>query len=228
MVGDLLETTTAAVLEICDREGRWPTKKIKRELNRFCSSTEIFAQRDRSNFSSHLTKSDRSTLRFDAPCVFCYRGAGTRRVDNYFTAWRDACGVQTGNLLYEVGLVLWAVVSALPSWADARLLETLSDARLALHHAIRAMRMMICPQCGRPTTCLGRGTSEPEADGHCRWCSDMGGGFGMRLSVKATPDGYQVEFEKRDGGAPGRNDRDLLPPEVTAVWDAIEAMAKVE
>ena len=164
------------------------------------------------------------------PACSATRRPGSRRVDNYFTTWRDACRVQTGNLLYEVGLILWTVISSLPRWADAAMLETLSAARGALHAAIRATRMMICPQCGRPTTSLGGGTSEPEADGACRWCSDMGGaavggGFGFRLSVSLSANGTPgVQVSRHDDRAAPRNDRDLLPPEVTAMWDAIEAM----
>lgn len=230
MVAGLLETTSAALLEVFDRTGGWPTKKVKRELERFWSVSESFAGRARTEFVSHLTRRDSHTLRYDATCVFCYTPQGSRKVDNYFTIWRDACRVQTGNLLYEVGLVLWTFISSLPRWADAATLEQLSTARGALHAAIRATRMMICPQCGRPTTSLGGGTSAPEADGACRWCSDMGGaaaggGFGFRLSVTVSADGAPgVEVSEHDDRAAARNDRDLLPPEVTAMWDAIEAM----
>ena len=230
MVADLLENTSASLLKVFDRTGGWPTKKVKRELERFWSASESFSGRTRTQFVSHLTRRDSSRLRYDAACVFCYAPPGTRKADNYFTIWREACRVQTGNLLYEVGLVLWTVISSLPRWADAAALQTLSAARGALHAAIRATRMMICPQCGRPTTTLGGGTSEPEADGACRWCSDMGGaavpgGFGFRLSVTVAADGTPgVEVSKHDERAAARNDRDLLPPEVTAMWDAIEAM----
>ena len=230
VVADLLETTSAALLEVFDRTGGWPTKKVKRELERFWSASESFAGRARTQFVSHLTRRDSETLRYDATCVFRYTPPGARQADNYFTIWRYACRVQTGNLLYEVGLVLWTVISSLPRWADAATLETLSAARGALHAAICTIRMMICPQCGRPTTCLGGGTSEPEADGACRWCSDMGGasvsgGSGFRLSVTLSAEGTPgVQVSKHDDRAAARNDRDLLPPEVTAMWDAIAAM----
>lgn len=227
---DLLVTASAALLEVFDRTGGWPTKKMKRELERFWRTSESFAGRARTQFLSNLTRSNSETLRYDATCVFCYTPPGARKVDNYFTIWRDACRVQTGNLLYEVGLVLWTVLFSLPPWADAAALDMLNTARGALQAAIRATRMMVCPQCGRPTTCLGGGTSEPEADGACRWCSDMGGaavggGFGFRLSLTLSADGTPgVAVSKHDDRAAARNDRDLLPPEVTAMWEAIEPL----
>jgi hypothetical protein len=105
MVADLLENTSASLLEVFDRTGGWPTKKVKRELERFWSAGESFSGRAHTQFVSHLTRRDSSRLRYDAACVFCYTPPGTRKADNYFTIWHDACRVQTGNLLYEVGLV---------------------------------------------------------------------------------------------------------------------------
>jgi hypothetical protein len=226
-IEDLLKTTSAALVEICDRPGRWPTKKVKRELERFWSATEAFAQKDRTQFQSYLVAVDREVFAFTATCVVCFTPPGLRRIDNYFTAWRDACSVQFGNLLYEVGLMLWTVVAAVPRWADAAALRGMSDARLALHAATHALGLFICPQCGRPTTCLSGGAESPETDGHCRWCSDMGGGFGFRLSVVEAEDGtVGVEYAgPSDGIAAARSDADLLPPEVAARWDAIEADA---
>jgi hypothetical protein len=53
----------------------------------------------------------------------------------------------------------------------------------------------------------------------------VGGGFGFRLSVTVSAhETPGVEVSKHDDRAAARNDRDLLPPEVTAMSDAVEAM----
>jgi hypothetical protein len=73
---------------------------------------------------------------------------------NYFTDWPHACKVQTGNLLYETGLILWAVLLDLPGWAAGDFLQRLNTARSEMRRAGKDMSLLECPQCGRLTSSL--------------------------------------------------------------------------
>jgi hypothetical protein len=73
---------------------------------------------------------------------------------NYFTDWPHDCKVQTGNLLYETGLILWAVLLGLPEWAAGDFLQRLNTARSEMRRAGKNMSLLECPQCGRLTSSL--------------------------------------------------------------------------
>lgn len=219
-VCELLMTSSAAAGEAFERHGGWRTNAARRELEGYVAAAEACAGLACGDFRSHLTPRDRRTLDFDTDCVFCGTPPGWRPAGEYFTVWADACAVQTGNLIYETALVLWAVLSSAPRWSGVEDLSTIDAARLALHGVIHALRRMICPQCGRPVTTLGGGTGDPEVDGWCRWCWDMAqeaSGHGLVFRLKLTEsDGARpaVELIEGDPRAPARNDRDLLPPEI--------------
>ena len=113
-----------------------------------------------------------------------------RTAGNYFTDWPYAYKVQTANLLYETGLILWAGLPGLPEWAASDFLRRLNTARSEIRRAGKDMSFLECPQCGRLTNCLYG--SNAKVNGFCRWCLDMGGGLGLGLSVAFDPDGRPV------------------------------------
>ncbi len=137
-------------------------------------------------------------------CVVCGTPWGEREPDRYFTEWEQACRVQTANLLYETGLILWAIVREVPRWCDAAVLAELDSLRPALRSASKAMNILECPICHRPTTHL-YGTYRP----FCRWCLDMSGGFGIGMTIRS--DGTPELIEPNPGAA-RVEDADLLPP----------------
>lgn len=139
-----------------------------------------------------------------ADCVVCGLPFGNREPDRYFTDWAKACRVQTANLLYETGLVLWAIVREIPIWCDAAVLASLDRLRRDLQSASKAMALLECPICHRPTTHL-YGTDRR----FCRWCLDMSGGFGVGMTIKS--DGT-LELIEPDPAAAIVEDADLLPP----------------
>ena len=110
-----------------------------------------------------------SQMHFKRQCPACLTPAGARKVGNYFTTWQHACAVQVGNLLYEIGLVLWAILCSLPEWASGGILVDLSALRQAIRETGRSLSLLECPQCGRLTTCL-YGYPDAEKTGFCRWC----------------------------------------------------------
>jgi len=137
-------------------------------------------------------------------CVVCGLSLATRGPQRYFTDWDNACGVQTANLLYEMGLILWAIVREIPSWCDANTVRNLDRLRRALRTASIAMMIQECPICHRPTTHLYG--SPPR---FCRWCLDMSGGFGVGIAL--TSDGT-IQVIQPDPAAATFEDADLLPP----------------
>jgi hypothetical protein len=137
-------------------------------------------------------------------CPVCELPIGPQEPKRYFRDWAHACGVQTGNLLYEVGLILWAVVREVPPWCDANLLSELDGLRRALLSATTAMSGLECPICRRPTTHLyGAGGR------FCRWCLDMCGGFGIGLRIN---DNGSIDVLQADPTRATFVDADLLPP----------------
>lgn len=161
-----------------------------------------------------LSLVDPQTLAFSRTCPVCTSPAGIRKHGKYFTIWSEACKVQTGNLLYETGLILWGLVRGLPSWASGEVLSALNDVRQKVVRAYRESGMMECPQCGRPVTCLFGGTKDGR-EAFCRHCADMGGGFwpGLRIDIgEELP--VIVTPQNPDPKAPARHSRDVLPPDL--------------
>jgi hypothetical protein len=204
-------TIGGALQEVGSAKTPWITKKFRRAADDAIGVLAAVA--GSVPLDAHLTAAGRR-LRFDITCPMCWLPAGERRRDNYFTTWDDACKVQTGNLLYESALVFWAVLTALPPWANAIALRQLDALRMRLHEAGRAMSNFLeCPQCGRFTSSL---YGSDVATGFCRWCLDAGGGMSITLSVEEDSDGApSVRVSTSDPYAAARNVWDCLPPEVT-------------
>lgn len=104
-------------------------------------------------------------------CPFCETQAGARPQDNYFTEWSEVCGVQMANLLYEVGIVLHALLKAPALWADSEYLSILARVLEANRKAQEAIGLLECPLCGRFTTALS-GVGNKDNPYRCRWCND--------------------------------------------------------
>jgi hypothetical protein len=206
--------------EVRTGESRWLTKKFAVAAGRVQDTLEKLQFEPALTLDSSLHRTGTGSLRFDAPCPVCKTPQGARQQEKYFTDWRHACKVQTGNLLYETGLILWAVLLGLPTWAPGSFLERLNDLRADIRRAGKDMSLFECPQCGRLTTCL-YGHPNPQQTGFCRWCLDMGGGLGLGFTLDFDPDGRPViNMMKTDHSAPGRNSWDILPPEITQMMRA--------
>jgi hypothetical protein len=210
----LLCSFGGAMKEIRDRDTRRNSKKFLNALDQLHQSI-LQLPFDRPLESRSLLRLINSrALFFERECPMCKTAAGERKVDNYFSDWTHACGVQTANLLYETGLILWAVLVSLPVWANGVFLQKLNKLRDQIRSTGKAMSLLECPQCGRLTTCL-YGYPEPERNGFCRWCLDMGGGLGLSFSLELDAEGKpNIKKIKTDYTAPAKNAWDVLPPEV--------------
>ncbi|MCG3147730.1 MAG: hypothetical protein PCFJNLEI_01171 [Verrucomicrobiae bacterium] len=203
-----------ALREVQTGQSRWLTKKFAQACDRVFRNLDALPFDPPLRYASELPALNDRTWQLNTDCPVCSLPAGPRSPDRYFTAWPGACKVQTGNLLYEAGLILWAVLLGLPAWAPGNMLGGLNELRLSLRKTGKAMSLFECPQCGRLTTCL-YGYPDAEKNGFCRWCLDMGGGLGLGFSVEIDSTGQPViNMLQTDHAAPGRNSWDILPPEV--------------
>lgn len=169
--------------EILEANLPWKTSKfsavLKKELE-FLESIVNFTKIDQHKKS--IIKNYDGTLISSFDCPFCETPSGPRPRDRYFFEWSDACIVQVANVVYEVGIVLYAVVRALPSWADSKYLGILSRVLKANRKTQEATGLSECPLCGRFTTCIyGTGTKNNPC--RCRWCLDRGGGIAIGITV---------------------------------------------
>jgi len=203
-----------AVSEVQKGHSRWLTKKFSKAVDRLQEEWRQLSFDPPLSPDSFLRTIGETNLDFSIQCPVCETVAGPRERDNYFVDWSHACKVQTGNLLYEIGLILWATLASLPPWAPGSFLEQLNSVRLAMRNAGRDMAFLECPQCGRFTSCLYGGL-EAKKTGFCRWCLDMGGSLGLSFSLGMDESGkVSVEMIKVDHTAPAKNAWDILPPEV--------------
>ena len=200
----LLLGTYGNVLELVNEaKSRWYTKKslaATSELSEwFCLSG--FA------VSTPVVVVQEGWLVTPFDCPVCLTPKGPREPDEYFTVWRDANRVQVANLLYELGLVVFAVVRQLPSWATPKRLGEVGDLLALNQRALKAVGMNECPLCGRHTTCLfGDGSaSNPH---RCRWCLDSAGPMRMYLNVAEN---LHVRAEGPVGSLPDAVGRGIVP-----------------
>jgi len=158
----------------------------------------------------NLTVIDGPGYVFMVNCPVCGTLGGRRSGDNYFSAWPEGCKVQTANLFYEMGLIIWAVQQGFPDWMNLDLLAKLGAVRRALRGPLLLMNMNECPQCGRFTTMV---FGETEETGACRWCYDAAGGLFVGIEAREEEGGWvEVEAINPDPMAPARAVRSLLPP----------------
>lgn len=141
---------------------------LKNELE-FLNSIIKFNQIDQ--YKKSIIKNTDGKLISSFNCPFCETPAGPRSQGSYFTEWSEACGVQVANVLYEMGIVLYAVLRASPKWADSIFLKNINHILQANRKTQEATGLFECPLCGRFTTSLsGAGTEKNPYK--CRWCDD--------------------------------------------------------
>ena len=158
-------------------------------------------------------------LHFDAQCPVCESQPGPRKPHKHFTDWPHAWKDQIGSLVYETGLIFWALLVSLPSWAPGALLQKLNNLRGQLRTTGKAIELCECPQCGRLT--MGFYGSGPQETRFCRWCLDMSGGLGISISVGPDQNGdYALTMEQTDHTEAAKNSYDILPPEIKRRTDA--------
>jgi len=207
----MLSLLAGSVTNLRSGQHRWATKKIDQACERVLSSLSQIPDIPPIVAVSPLRGVDSCSFVSVCECPLCLSSAGIRSVGKYFHTWTNACAVQAANLLYEIGLILWAVMCRLPDWASGRTLDALNSLRNALRQAGHDSGMFECPQCGRFTTCL-YGHPTPVRAGFCKWCLDMGGGLSVSLSLDFDADGkLSVRCIKTDYTAPARNAWDILP-----------------
>jgi hypothetical protein len=200
-----------ALQQVCNGQSRWKTRKFVKVAAQVLSEVACLPEFLRADPEFTLALTEDQSLVFSRHCPVCRSGAGFRTLGKYFTIWSEACRVQTANLLYETGLVLWGSVRGLPSWASGDVLSAVNMLRQKIVRSYRDMGAMECQQCGRPVTCLFGGTKN-EKDGFCRHCADMGGGFwpGLRIQIDEE---LSIIQQIPDPQAPARNSRDVMPPD---------------
>jgi hypothetical protein len=176
---DVLLGTYGNMLELVNEAtSRWHTKKSLAatselsewfRLSGFAVSTPVV-----------VVQEGRLVTPFD--CPVCLTPKGPREPDEYFAVWRDANRVQVANLLYELGLVIFAVVRQLPAWGTPKRLGEVGDLLALNQRALKAVGMNECPLCGRHSTCLfGDGSATNPY--RCRWCLDAAGPLRMYLNL---------------------------------------------
>jgi hypothetical protein len=125
--------------------------------------------------TSFLVDVDATTMAMQTECPVCLHGPGKRTKNNYFTVWPEACGVQSSNLYYEVGLILFGICGAKQPWLTNRLQDYSEQVKSLCFRMGQSMGMSSCPNCGRFTTCLYGGERSNPENGRCRWCLDISG-----------------------------------------------------
>jgi len=135
-------------------------------------------------------------------CPLCKTEAGKRPKDRYFSSWDSGNLAQLPNLLYEIGIVIFGIASALPSWCNQKhfslFRELLKTNRLIQEN----INLMECPYCRRFTNCLyGEGVKDNPH--RCRWCYDRAGGstnITLSVKTKSTLELLELIKDAKDGG----------------------------
>jgi len=175
---DALITTYADVLCVIHASpARWRTKRFLKALAKVL---DLLKSLSAVSLSAGVVPA-RADFRC-VDCPLCLTPKGPRPPDRYFTGWPGACKVQAANLLYEASIVLFAVVRALPRWANPPMLGKLGRLLRSNYRALEAVGLMECPYCGRHTTCL-YGEGSEDNPHRCRWCLDRTSPFGLSISL---------------------------------------------
>lgn len=198
----LLAAHQQVLATVADGHSRWLTKKFKSAAERTLAWHEESIQADRAN--SSVDEKLVPVVR----CPVCLTEAGERPPDRYFTAWDNACKVQTANFLYEAGIIIFALVQQLPKWASPEGLGRIGDLLLLNQRTLASIGLMECPFCGRHTSCLyGDGTAgNPH---RCRWCVDACGGMGLVLRLRIENAAMVLEVVGQ--GLPKKLGDDVVP-----------------
>jgi tetratricopeptide (TPR) repeat protein len=130
-----------------------------------------------------LTARDAKHLVMQTQCPVCQMPAGTRKKDNYFTLWPEACRVQSSNLFYEIGLILFGFHSVSLAWLPDGLRQSCDTIRPLIFRLGETVGLPSCPQCGRFTSCLYGGSRSDPEKGMCRWCLDASGANQITITL---------------------------------------------
>ena len=157
---------------------KWFTKRFIDSITREIELLESIIERTKLDDDENLIirKNDKLMTLFD--CPLCGLSKGERMQGNYFSEWQNACKVQVANVLYEVGIVVFAIARSLPQWASPEYLGVIGKILKANRISQESLGLMECHFCGRFTNALsGEGTKDNPY--RCRWCVDRAGGIGI-------------------------------------------------
>lgn len=181
----MLQAYRQILLTVRTGDSRWHTKKFLKAVDRLLTWIDglgfVFGPQ------VSIDSMDGRTRYAMTDCPFCFTPRGARPFDRYFTAWKDACRVQTANLFYEAGIVFFAILRSLPVWASPSMLGAIGAMLDLNQKALAAVGLMMCPFCGRHTTAL-YGDDSPGNPARCRWCVDRVSTF-FGATVTRTSDG---------------------------------------
>jgi len=175
----LLNVYWTVLRRVMESETRRSTKKFLVALDKiseWCLLNQIAGSE-----AVNLLKEDELFILYD--CPFCLTRGGKRPKDNYFTVWENACAVQVANLLYEIGIAVFAALRELPAWATPERLGSIGDLLALNQRALMALGMLECPYCGRHTNGL-YGDGSANNPRRCRWCLDEQGPMRMILAIE--------------------------------------------
>ena len=177
----LLIHLVGATWEIRFGNSRWLTKKFQAQADELIRNVSDNKKENAFAPSPFLLSVDAKTITMQTQCPVCETQPGKRTKDNYFTVWAEACKVQSSNLYYEVGLILFGIASAKPSWMSDDLRDYCDMIKSQTFRTGESIGLPSCPQCGRFTTAIFGGTRTDSEKGMCRWCLDASGGIQIRI-----------------------------------------------
>ena len=176
-VQGLLIHLVVATWEIRFGHSRWMTKKFQAQADELIRNAADNKKENAFEPSPYLHSVNDKTLTMQTECPVCRAPPGKRSKDNYFTVWSEACKVQSSNLFYEVGLILFGIISAKPSWMPDYLRDYCRMVMSQTFRTGQSIGLPSCPQCGRFTSAIFGGTRTDPEKGMCRWCMDASGGM---------------------------------------------------
>ncbi len=177
----LLIHLVVATWEIRSGNSRWLTKKFETQADELIRNVSDNKKENAFAPSPFLFFIDEKTMTMQTQCPVCDTPSGKRTKDNYFTVWAEACKVQSSNLYYEVGLILFGIVSAKPAWMSDDLRDYCVMIKAQTFRTGESIGLPSCPQCGRFTSTIYGGTRTDSEKGMCRWCLDASGGIQIRI-----------------------------------------------
>ncbi len=176
----LLSHLAGATWELRFGNSHWLTKKFQTHADELIRNVSDNKKENAFAPSPFILSVDAKTMTMQTECPVCVTAPGKRAKDNYFTVWSEACKVQSSNLYYEVGLILFGVVTARPSWMSDDLRDYCEMMKSQTFRTGESVGLPSCPQCGRFTTAILGGTRTDPEKGMCRWCLDASGGIQIR------------------------------------------------
>jgi hypothetical protein len=148
----LIDIFSREIAIVMDTKKRWINNDVFMALEKVCDFLRLCIHINANVESTNqnlIAKNKKGVLFTYFDCPFCSSKSGKRPFDKYFNEWTDADRLQVSNLLYEVSLVLNAVLSERPSWGDAALFNSLKGCLSASRQALESIGLPECSLCGR-------------------------------------------------------------------------------